>query len=212
MTSQRSWVLGAVGVLLLVGIVLLALRVTESPAHEVDEAKLEEAQASYRRSKAARDRAQPPSLPVPDKRSARARPARVQPETADDDDEPRRLERPEARRLRLSPGLPSDRGQVAPVPGAAGGGSGDGDGSLKQRMDGANKLYDRSEYEDAREAALEVLDGNPKQARMLRIVVSTSCIMGDHEVAAEYFDKLPSVRDKKQMARRCSRYGVELEE
>jgi hypothetical protein len=82
--------------------------------------------------------------------------------------------------------------------------------TLKSQMDAANKLYDKAEYEGAMEAALEILETNPKIVRMLRIVVSASCIMGEEERAKKYYEDLPP-RDQRQMARRCKRYGVEFD-
>jgi len=113
---------------------------------------------------------------------------------------------PKARRdPRIAPGG-IQAFKVAPA--ALGGDDGSGAGA---KMKGANQLYDKADYEGAREAALEVLEDSPGQVRMLRIVVSSSCIMGDHDVAEEYFDKLKGNRDRDQISRRCGRYGVELE-
>ncbi len=86
----------------------------------------------------------------------------------------------------------------------------------KSRMDDANRLYDRADYEGARDAALAVLGGGlggdaKNTARMKRIVVSSSCIMGDEALATEHFSGLP-VRDQRQMARRCKRYGIEFDD
>lgn len=82
--------------------------------------------------------------------------------------------------------------------------------ALKNQMNQANRYYDKADYEGARDAALEVLANNPDNVRMLRIVVSSSCIMAEEEMAARYYETLPD-RDKRQMANRCSRYGIELE-
>ncbi len=81
---------------------------------------------------------------------------------------------------------------------------------LRERMSLANRLYDQTDYEGAREAALEILADNDENVRMLRIVVSTSCIMGDGDVAIKHHQSLPK-RDKQQMARRCKRYGIEFD-
>jgi hypothetical protein len=83
--------------------------------------------------------------------------------------------------------------------------------NLRSQMNDANRLYDKGQYEDARDAALEILEGNPKNVRMLRIVVSSSCIMGEPEPATKHYLELPR-RDQRQMARRCKRYGVEFDE
>jgi len=43
--------------------------------------------------------------------------------------------------------------------------------------------------------------------RMLRIMVSASCIDGDAAVAQAHYGKLPA-SDQEQMKVRCARYGV----
>ncbi|MCP4447947.1 MAG: hypothetical protein GY811_21820 [Myxococcales bacterium] len=85
------------------------------------------------------------------------------------------------------------------------------DPDSKSSMDEANNLYDGAEYEGAREAALSLLEENPKNVRMTRIVVSSSCIMGDEEIATKHFSDLPP-RDQRQMSRRCKRYGIEFDD
>ena len=82
---------------------------------------------------------------------------------------------------------------------------------LKSQMNEANRLYDRADYEASREAALQVLSNNPDNVRMKRIVVSSSCIMGDEDLSREHFKLLPA-RDQRQMARRCKRYGIDFDE
>jgi hypothetical protein len=72
----------------------------------------------------------------------------------------------------------------------------------------ANKAYDRQDFEEARAIALKVLAKDPTNVRMLRIMVSSHCIEGDDNVAAQtYYDKLPEF-DKQQMTKRCANYGV----
>jgi hypothetical protein len=71
----------------------------------------------------------------------------------------------------------------------------------------ANKLYDRHNYEDARGLALKLLDKQPGTVRMLRVVVSSSCILGDGETAQKYWTQLPDF-DRGQMTTRCERFGV----
>jgi hypothetical protein len=71
----------------------------------------------------------------------------------------------------------------------------------------ANKLYDRHNYDDARQLALKLLEREPGTVRMLRVVVSSSCILGDGETAQKYWTQLPGF-DRNQMATRCERFGV----
>lgn len=74
----------------------------------------------------------------------------------------------------------------------------------------ANKAYDRKDFETARNRALALLEKQvPGNIRMLRVVVSSSCILGEIEVAKKYYDELPQ-RDRDQMTRRCAQYGITL--
>jgi hypothetical protein len=74
-------------------------------------------------------------------------------------------------------------------------------------MDEANKAYDRGDFEDAKQVASRVLARFPGNVRMLRIMVSASCIDGDAPVAQAHYARLPPV-DQEQMKLRCARYGV----
>jgi hypothetical protein len=78
---------------------------------------------------------------------------------------------------------------------------------LSTAMDEANRLYDRSEHDAAQEAALKILQRAPGNVRMLRIVVTTACLMGEPEKAQQYWLQLPD-RDREQMSTRCARVGV----
>jgi hypothetical protein len=71
----------------------------------------------------------------------------------------------------------------------------------------ANKAYDRADYEEAKQVAMRVLAQEPTNVRMLRIVVSASCIDGDSVVAQAHYARLPA-HDQEQMRVRCGRYGV----
>ena len=74
-------------------------------------------------------------------------------------------------------------------------------------MDDANKAYDRGDYDDAKQVAGRVLAQQPTNIRMLRVMVSASCIDGDAAGAQFYYARLP-VADQDQMRVRCARYGV----
>jgi hypothetical protein len=78
-------------------------------------------------------------------------------------------------------------------------------------MEEANRAYDRGDYEDAKAVAGRVLAKQPTNVRMLRIMVSASCIDGDGTVAQAHFVKLPP-GDQEQMRVRCNRYGISLSE
>ncbi len=74
-------------------------------------------------------------------------------------------------------------------------------------MTETNKLYDRGDYEGARALAVKLLGKEPTNVRLLRVVVSSSCIMGDADMASTYWAQLP-VPDQAQMSVRCARYQV----
>jgi hypothetical protein len=71
----------------------------------------------------------------------------------------------------------------------------------------ASKAYDRGDIDEAREIAKKVLADSPGNIRMLRILVSTSCMDSDAAAAKLYYASLPAV-DQAQMRTRCERYGV----
>lgn len=78
---------------------------------------------------------------------------------------------------------------------------------LDALMNEANKAYDRGDFEEAKAIAGRMLVTSPNNVRMLRIMVSASCIDGDTGVAQTSYAKLPP-SDQAQMRVRCSRYGV----
>lgn len=78
---------------------------------------------------------------------------------------------------------------------------------LEAVMSEANKAYDHSDYDEARQIASRVLAQFPTNVRMLRVMVSASCIDGDAAAAQAHFAKLPPA-DQEQMKVRCARYGV----
>ena len=75
----------------------------------------------------------------------------------------------------------------------------------------ANRAYDHGEFDDAKDIARKVLEKQPGNTRMLRIIVSSECIAGDAAEAQKYFVQLP-VADRAQMRVRCDRYGVTFKE
>jgi hypothetical protein len=83
------------------------------------------------------------------------------------------------------------------------------DAKLDAVMSEANKAYDHGDLEEAKTIAGRVLAHQPDNVRMLRIMVSSSCIDGDLTVAQASFLKLPP-SDQEAMRVRCSRYGVAL--
>jgi hypothetical protein len=83
--------------------------------------------------------------------------------------------------------------------------------SIDAVMDRANKAYDRSDFEEAKMIAGKVLSKLPTNIRMMRIMVSASCIDGDVLVAQKWFEQLPKP-DREQMKMRCDKYGVSFKE
>ena len=78
-------------------------------------------------------------------------------------------------------------------------------------FDEANRRYDQRDYDEARSLALSLLRTRPDSARMRRIVVSASCIMGELDVAQTHYSHLPE-RDRADMRRRCAQYGAAFRE
>jgi hypothetical protein len=78
-------------------------------------------------------------------------------------------------------------------------------------MDQANKAYDRSDFEEAKMIAGKVLAKAPTNIRMMRIMVSASCIDGDNAIAQKWYEQLPKP-DREQMKVRCDKYGVTFKE
>jgi hypothetical protein len=75
-------------------------------------------------------------------------------------------------------------------------------------LDEANRAYDRSDYDQAKSIAVKLLRKNPGSVRLMRIVVSSSCMMGESSSAvAQMYRGLPEA-DRAQMKLRCDRYGV----
>jgi hypothetical protein len=82
---------------------------------------------------------------------------------------------------------------------------------LELVMDQANKAYDRQDYYQAKQIASRVLAKQPGSTRMIRIMVSASCMDGDLAVANKYYAMLP-MNDRVQMKRRCDANGATLQE
>ena len=78
-----------------------------------------------------------------------------------------------------------------------------------ERLLEANKLYDRGDYENARQLAIQLLAEAPGNVKLLRVVVSSACILGDPEMAQKYVTELPPL-DRSQMADRCAKFEIAL--
>jgi hypothetical protein len=85
-------------------------------------------------------------------------------------------------------------------------------GELQGVMRQATRFFDRGDYENARATAIQVLQQQPDQhatERMLRIAASSSCYMGEPDQARVYYERL-TPRGQRDIAKRCSRYGIEF--
>lgn len=75
----------------------------------------------------------------------------------------------------------------------------------------ANAAYDKGDWDEAKTIAGKVLTKQPANNRMMRIMVSASCIDGDSVTAQQWYEKLPT-GDRDQMKTRCDRYGISFKE
>jgi hypothetical protein len=160
-------------------------------------------------------RAAPATAQVIAKRPAAARTEQVVPEPAPE--EPSEDAPPRSGRSRIArPAQPPVRDVTRTASDtAAPEGSGDSARLVNLDKDAtmaeANKAYDRGDFAEAQVIAEKVLKDDPTNVRMLRIMVSSSCIEGDSVVAQTHYLKLPPP-DREQMRTRCGRYGVSFNE
>ncbi len=75
----------------------------------------------------------------------------------------------------------------------------------------ASSAYDKGDWDEAKTIAAKVLNKQPANIRMMRIMVSASCIDGDSVTAQQWYEKLPK-GDRDQMKTRCDRYGISFKE
>jgi len=197
----KEAILVACGLAVVGLLVFLALEVSRSTTVEVDADALARARADHQRLLAGRrggssngdDRSDWGQRANPGASSAavEAQPA-APPQAAD---------RPSVSRLSRSfeTRPPEPEPEPAPAP-------------LDEVMDETNSLYDKADYEGALAAALEVLERDPGNVRMLRVVVSSGCILGENQVAEAHYSQLTAFRDRLHMRVRCKRFGLELPE
>ena len=189
--SARTVVLGALAALVAIGGVYLMLEVRSSGASAPSDKALAEAASRHDRADSAGSSKRPPRIEDVNTGSGSG-PVKM-PKVPDID-----------RRLADKIAADGSGKGGAEVEGAP-------DPAVNPDMDAAmvaaNKLYDRHNYEEARNLALKLLERQPGTVRMLRVVVSSSCILGDGETAQKYWTSLPDF-DRTQMATRCERFGV----
>ncbi len=197
----RTYLLTAIGATVVVGGLYLWLDVRETAGARPSDAAVAEAQArharSAERSEIDRPLRRPPRAPDPERAPVPTaahdlpRPRGNIPLT-----DPKVFDAPPPTEL-----TDRQRGGVAEPP------IDPDNPELASAMTESNKMYDRGDFEGARALALKLLDREPDNVRMLRVVVSSSCIMGDADVAAKLWTRLPPA-DQAQMSQRCARYQV----
>lgn len=82
---------------------------------------------------------------------------------------------------------------------------------LSSAKDEVNRMYDKQDYEGALTNGVKVLEKEPGDIRMLRVVVSAACQLGDADKAQLHWAQLPP-HDQSQMTRRCQRFGITFKE
>ncbi len=188
--SIRTVVLGALAVLVAVGGIYLLIEVRSSGAAAPDDTALRAAADRHARGGAGAT-SRPPRIEDLNAGRSSGAPSRVNAPSPPD------LDRRLADKLRRDGAFKTEVEVDDPATNP------DFDAAMLQ----ANKLYDRHSYDEARQLALKLLDRQPGTVRMLRVVVSSSCILGDAEMAQKYWLQLPDF-DRGQMSTRCERFGV----
>lgn len=193
--QPRNLVIGALGLVCVLGMFKLMVDAKSSDEVDVDEVAMNKALQEHKRNQG---RSATPSSVAKAPKVERSKVRSVLPDKEEKVETPRdRVKSLPAASLRPPVQSMSDKAQKGT--------------ETKAAMADANKMYDRADYEGAREAAKAILEDEPENVRMLRIVVSTSCIMGEEKSAKESYSSLPK-RDQMQMSRRCKRYGIEFDE
>lgn len=82
---------------------------------------------------------------------------------------------------------------------------------VDQLMSEASKAYDKGEFDEAKTIATKVLTVDATNVKMLRVMVSASCIDGASVEAQKWYLMLPPA-DREQMKVRCDRYGITFNE
>ncbi|HET6611720.1 MAG TPA: hypothetical protein VFG83_07020 [Kofleriaceae bacterium] len=195
---RRQMFLGAAAVLVLGALVVLAAWAQADADIEIDDRALAQAKLAHQRDEARAQALSRRAQARAKRQRAAIPPPPITVPEPEPEPEPEPVRRPE---IRIRP-----RVHVAAKPGNT-------EKILDARMDHANFLYDRKRYEEAISTAKKVLedvDNDKDRVRMLRVVVSSACIMGDADQAEDYAGDLPD-HDFSQMKTRCRGYGVDLE-
>jgi len=196
--QARRIIIAVAGVAVLALVVVLLLQSRGGQATTLSPDQKARALAEYQR----RSRLSEPPRPAPEpavrrpRRTVRRKPAEAEVETAPP--------RPAAPQPALARTMKAT--QLAPAV-KLGKGSGDG---VKEATEEVRKSYDTGNYVDAQKLSLEAVQKSPRNIKLLRYVVSSSCAVGEVETARQYAERLPK-RDRDQMAKRCRQnWGAEL--
>lgn len=207
--QTKHIILSASALVILIALFVLFFKVQASPAADIPAEALAQARQRHERARAARgalaaapatvqethslskpEPAGEPSVPPP----------RIEPaEPGMDDREPYMGDSP-----RDMPKLPPGIEPTGPLKESL-----ERSMRLREGLSEANRLYDSKDFEGAVAKAKEMLAEAPGNVRMLRVIVSSACMMGDTAMAKEYQEKLPP-HDQRQMQTRCARHGIEL--
>ncbi len=195
----RSIVLAGFAGIIALALVYLSVKVNASPATGATDQELAQARAFHKRNKrgTASVTTRPPtsfrSKPRVNRRTPRTKPTTAKRDRTSSVSK-NMWNRPRTKPMRKLSLKGKNRGT-----------------ELREKMREANKAYDRQDYDEATKQALEILKTHPRNIRMLRVMVSSSCFMGEADTAKKYYAKLPK-RDKAHMRIRCSRMKIKLDE
>jgi hypothetical protein len=208
--SPKNIALAVCGGLVALGILGLFLEVREAPARPSPE-KVEDARKKHR----ARQTAPTPHNVVDDPWARGTADAQAR-DLARDRGEPKDDAEPVVRDGPRFGGPIGDRGlppemRRPPVVGTVPDVDNDPRLEISTLKDEANRMYDKQDFDGAIAAAAKVLDKEPGDIRMLRVLVSSHCQAGDADKAQQYWNQLPD-HDRNAMNRRCQRFGITFKE
>lgn len=195
-TQIRTIALITATVAVLGALLVLFVRVRSEPEIAIDEDALDLARAQYERSRAGAAQSRDSF------RAERGEAARAPRAAADQAPvEERRLRRSTSN-VRPASDSPAAARAPRPPPAAP-------PGSTMVSQGEVRTAYDRGEFESALELAEKRLRDVPTDDYSKRVAVVAACAIGEEDVARKhYIEMVP--RDQPVVAKRCSRYGVEL--
>lgn len=81
---------------------------------------------------------------------------------------------------------------------------------MLEQIEEVDLLYDRSDYAGAVARARAALEKRPNTTRLLRVLVPSSCILGDADTARTYYTQLRSETDRRYVQEICGRYDIQF--